>query len=155
VAREDELGRGAVERRRLPPRPALVARAIDLHDRLGRREVSGCGDLLEQRLDVGAQEFRRAVTRRADEVEVARVAVRRLEARAPFPEVDLPGDAGVDHPLERAIDGRASDPRVLAVDALDELVGAEVTFLLEKDGENPIPLGRALSARRTERGKIR
>ena len=47
----------------------------------------------------------------ADQVEVARVAVRGLEAEAAFAEVDLAGDAGVDHPLQRAIDGGAADAR--------------------------------------------
>src|SRR5262249_1072283 len=84
VAREDELGRRAVDRRRLLARPALLARAVDLDDLLRRREVARGRDLLHQRLDVRAEELRRAMARRADQMKVARVTVRRLEARAPL-----------------------------------------------------------------------
>src|SRR5262245_38508663 len=89
VASEDEFGGGAVDRRRLPAGAALFARAEDLHHLLRRREVARAGDFFHQRFDVGAQELRRTVAGRTDQVIVARVAVRRLEARAPFAEVHL------------------------------------------------------------------
>ena len=59
-------------------------------------------------------------------MKVPRVAVRRLEARAAFAEVDLAGDAGVDHPLQRAVDGRPADARRLAADEIEQIVGADV-----------------------------
>ena len=69
----------------------------------------------------------------ADQVEVARMAVRRLEARAPFAEIDLARDAGVHHPLQRAIDRRAADAGILAADEIEEIVGADVAFLGQKN----------------------
>ena len=90
------------------------------------------GDLLEQRLDVGAQELGRAMTGGADEMEVPRMAVGRLEARAAFAEVDLAGDAGADHPLQRPIDGGAADARRLAAHEIEQIVGADVPFLAQE-----------------------
>ena len=62
VARKDELRRRAVELRRRRSRrlarPAFLARADNLHDRLRRREVSGGGDLFDQSFHIGAEEFR-------------------------------------------------------------------------------------------------
>ena len=80
--------------------------------------------------------------------------VRGLEPRAPFTEIDLARDSRIDHPLQSPVDGRATDLRVLAADALDELVGAEMAFLPQKDRENPIALGGALAAWGTERGEV-
>src|SRR5258707_287270 len=91
---------------------------------------------------------------RADQVKVTRMAIRRLEARAPLAEVNLPGDAGVDHPLQRAVDGRPSDARGLAVDALEQIVGADVPLLAEEHLHDPITLGRAFATRGSETGKV-
>ena len=91
------------------PGAAVLARAVDLHHALRGGEVARGGDLLDQRLDVGAEELGRLVAGLADQMEVARVPVRGLEAEAPFAEIDLAGDAGVDHPLQRAVDGGAAD----------------------------------------------
>ena len=66
-------------------------------------------------------------------MEVARVPVRRLEARAAFAEVDLARDAGVDHPLQRAVHGRAADAGVLAAHEIEQIVGAEMAFLAQED----------------------
>ena len=45
--------------------------------------------------------------------------VGRFESRSPFAEIDLAGDAGIDHPLERAVDRRAADACVFAPDEVD------------------------------------
>ena len=89
-------------------------------------------DLFHQRFDIGAEKLRRAVARRANEVEMPRVAVRRLEPGAPFAEIDLPGDAAIDHPLERAIDRGAAHARMLAPDEIKQVVRTEVTFLFQE-----------------------
>src|SRR5262245_43825212 len=116
VAREHAVGRRAVNRRRFPAGPAFLAGAENLHHRLGRREVSRRRDLFHQRLDVRAQKLRRTMAGRADEMKVSRVAERRLETRAPFAEVDFPRDAGADHPLQSAVDGRDADAGVFAAE---------------------------------------
>ena len=69
-----------------------------------------------------------------------------LETELPFAEIDLAGDAGVHHPLERAVDGRAADPLILAPDEIDEIVGGEVTFLAKKDVDDQVALARPLAA---------
>ena len=79
-------------------------------------------------------------------MKVARVAVRRLEARTAFAEIDLAGDAGVDHPLQRAVDGGAADAGVLAADEIEQIVRAEMTFLTQEDVEDAIALAGALAA---------
>ena len=83
-------------------------------------------DFFDQRLDVGAEELERPVAGLADQVEVPRLAVGVLEPEAAFAEVDLAGDAGVHHPLQRAVDGGAADALIFLADQIDEIVGAEV-----------------------------
>ena len=51
------------------------------------------------------------MTALANEMEVTRLAVRMLEAEPALAEVDLARDAGVDHPLQCAVDGGAADAR--------------------------------------------
>ena len=53
-------------------------------------------------------------------MKVPRMPVRVLEPELALAEVHAPGDAGVHHPLQRAIDGGAADPRVLAADQIDQ-----------------------------------
>ena len=89
---------------------------------------------------------------RADQMKVPRVAVRRLEARAPLAEVDLARDAGVDHPLQRAVDGGAADAGRLAADQIEQIVGADVPFLAQEDRDDPVAFAGALASRRTQGG---
>ena len=91
----------------------------------------------------------------ADQVEVPRLPVRVLEPEAPLAEIDLAGDAGVDHPLQRAVDGRAADAMVFLADQIDEIVGAEVTFLTQEHVDDLLPLAGALAARRLQPAEIR
>ena len=68
----------------------------------------------------------------ADQMEVPRMPIRRLEPGTAFAEIDLAGDAGVDHPLQRAVDRGAADAGLLAAHEIEQIVGAEVAFLLRK-----------------------
>src|SRR4029079_6317176 len=113
-------GGHSVDRRRAGSRAARFAGTEYLYGRLLRLESACRGDLVDQRFDVRAQEFGRLMTRRADEVKVARMPERRLEARSPFAEVPFARDARADHPLKRAIHGRPSDFRVLAANQIAE-----------------------------------
>src|SRR5207247_497725 len=106
-------------------------------------------------LDVGAQKLRRAVARRADQMEVARMPVGRLEPRAPFAEVDLARDAGIDHPLQRAVHGRASDARMLAPDEIEKVVRADMRLLAQEHVDDAIAFSGMLSARRPNRRNAR
>jgi len=80
--------------------------------------------------------------------------VRGLEARSAFAEINFARDACVDHPLQRAVDRGAADAGFFAVDAVDELVRAEVAFLPEEHGQNPIALARTLSPGGTKSGEV-
>ena len=133
---------------------AILALAVNLQHALPRGEVAHCGDLLDQRLDVRAEEFRRLVARLANQVEMPRVPVGVLEPEAPLAEVDLPRDAGVDHPLQRAVDGRAADPLVLAPDQIDQVVGAEMPLLAQEDVDDAIALAGSLAAFRAEAREV-
>ena len=110
--------------------PAVLAFAVNLHDALARGEVARGGDLLDERLDVGAEELGRLVAGLADQMKVPRVPVRVLEPEAALAEVDLARDARVDHPLQRAVDRGAADALVLAARDVEEIVGAEVPSCL-------------------------
>jgi len=146
VAREHAVGGRAVNRRRFPAGAALLAGADNLHHRLRRREISRRGDLFHQRLDIRAQKLRRTMAGRANEMKMPRVAKRRLETRSPFAEIDFPRDAGADHPLQGAVDGRAADARVFAADVFEQVVGTEVPLLTEEHAHDPIAFGGVLTA---------
>ena len=76
--------------------------------------------------------------------------IRMLEAKTTLAEIDLAGDARVDHPLQRAVDSRAADPLVLAPDQIDEIVGGEVPLLAEEHIDDEIAFARALAAGRAK-----
>ena len=88
----------------------------------------------------------------ADQMEVARLPVGVLEAEPPLAEVDLAGDAGVHHPLQRAVDGGAADAMVFAANEIDQIVGAEVPFLAQEDVDDLLALAGALAAGRLQLG---
>ena len=90
----------------------------------------------------------------ADQMKVARLPVRVLEPEAPFTEVDFAGDAGVDHPLQRAIDGRAADAVVLATNQIDEIVRAEVPLLAQEEVDDLLTFVRVLAADRLQSAQI-
>ena len=119
---------------------------MNLQHALPRREIARGSHLLEQRLDVRAEKLERPVAGLADQMEVPGMPVGMLEAEPAFAEVDLAGDAGVDHPLQRAVDGRAADSLILASDEVDEIVGGEVALLAEEDVDDQVALARALAA---------
>ena len=73
-----------------------------------------------------------------------------LEAEPAFAEVHLAGDARLLHPLQRAIDRRAADPVILALDQVDQIVGTEVSLLLEEHVDDQIALAGPLGAGRAE-----
>ncbi len=83
-------------------------------------------------------------------MEVPRVPVGMLEPEAPLAEVHLAGDAGIDHPLQRAVDGGAADPLILAADQIDQIVGGEVAFLAQEHVDDEIALAGTLAAGRSK-----
>jgi hypothetical protein len=88
-------------------------------------------------------------------MKVARMAVRRLEARTPFAEVDLAGHAGADHPLQGAVHGSPPDARGLLPDEIEQIVGADMAFLAQENLEDAIALGRPLTPCWTQGREIR
>ena len=79
-----------------------------------------------------------------------RVPVRVLEPEPALAEVHLARDAGVHHPLQRAVDGGAADAMILVADQIDQIVGAQVAFLAQEDVDDEVALARALAARGPE-----
>src|SRR5437762_13545687 len=88
-------------------------------------------------------------------MEVTRLPVGMLEAEPPFAEIDLAGDPGVHHPLQRAVDGGAADPLIFAADEIDEVVGAEVSFLAQEYGDDLVPLAGPFTTIRLQPAQIR
>ena len=82
----------------------------------------------------------------ANQVEVARLPVGVLEPEPSLAEIDLARDARVDHPLQRAVDGRAADAMIVAANQIDEIVGAEVAFLPQEHVDDLFPLAGTLAA---------
>ena len=92
---------------------------------------------------------------RADEMKMARMAIGGLEPRSSFPEIDFARDAGVDHPLQRAVDGGAANSGILAMYEVAEIVRAQMPFAAQKDIEDAIALARPLPARRPKTRDVR
>ena len=115
VAREQHLGRGRLFVRGAAG-GARLARAVDLDDALPRGESARRRHFFDERLDVGAEELVRAVAGLADQVKVTRMPIGMFEAEPAFAEVHFAGDARFLHPLQRAVDRRAADPVILALD---------------------------------------
>ncbi len=79
-----------------------------------------------------------------------RVPVGVFEAETAFSEVDLPSDAGSDHPLEGAIHRRATDFLVFLTHQVDQIVRAEVSVLAQEDTDDQLALGGALATGRAQ-----
>ena len=77
-----------------------------------------------------------------------------LEAESPLTEVDLAGDARIDHPLQGAIHRCTADAVVLMSDEINQIVGAEMSFLTEEDVDNLLPLAGALATSRLQPTEI-
>ena len=149
VAREEQLGRAVLGLDRLAG-PAGLARPVNLQHALPRREVARRRHFLDERLDVRAEELEAAVAGLADQVKVTRMAVRVLEAKTALAEIDLARDAGIDHPLQGAVDRGAADPLILAADEIDEVVGGEVAFLAQEDVDDEVALAGTLAPGRAQ-----
>ena len=61
----------------------------------------------------------------------------------------------IDHPLQRAVDGGAADAGMLAADEIEEVVRAEVTFLLQEGPQYLFAFGRAFAACGAQARKVR
>ena len=83
----------------------------------------------------------------ADEMKVPGVAVGRLETGTALTEIDFPRDACIDHPLQRSVHGRASNPRIFPSNQVAQLVGAQVPLLTQEDRQDPITLAGPFTAR--------
>ena len=85
---------------------------------------------------------------------MTRMAIGRLEAGPAFAEIHLARDPGFHHPLQRPVDGGAADARRLTPYEVEQIVCAQVTFLLEEDPEDLIALGGMLAACGTQAGQV-
>ena len=154
VSRKHQLGRGSVHRRGTRPGAALLTGPEHLNDGLRRLEIAGGGNLLDERLDIRAQKFGRTVAHVADEMKMSGMPVGRLESRTSLAEIDLAGDAGVHHPLQRAVDGGATDPRVFLANKIAEIVRAQMALLTQKHIEDAVAFAGTLAAGRAQAGEI-
>jgi hypothetical protein len=83
-------------------------------------------------------------------MEVPRMAVRVLEPESPFTKVDAARDTGIDHPLQRPVNRRAADPRIITANQIDEMLGADVSLLAEEHVDDEVTLAGTPAARGTE-----
>ena len=88
-------------------------------------------------------------------MKVARLAVGMLETESAFAEIDLARDAGVNHPLQCAVDRGAADALIFASNEIDEIVGAEVTFLAQEHIDDLFPFAGTLAAIALQAAEIR
>jgi hypothetical protein len=123
---------------------------VNLENALARGEVPCRSHFFEQRLDVRAEKLERAVARLADEMKVTGMPVRVLEPEPTLAEVNLARDAGLFHPLQRAVDGRAADFLIFALDQVVQIIGGQMSFLAEEDIDDEVALAGTLAAGRPE-----
>jgi hypothetical protein len=90
----------------------------------------------------------------ANEMEMSGMTVGRFEPGTTFAEIDLAGDSGVDHPLQRPVNGGATDPRVFFVDQVAQIICAQMTLLAQKEVQDAVAFAGALAAGRAEARKI-
>ena len=83
-------------------------------------------------------------------MEMARVPIRVLEPESPLAEVHFASDAGVHHPLQRAVDRGSADAVIFVPDEFDQIVGAQVSFLAQEHIDDEVAFAGALSARGPE-----
>ena len=86
------------------------------------------------------------MARPADEMKMTWMMDRRFEARPAVAEIDFSGEAGVDHPLEGAINRGAADAGVLAAHEVHQIVRREVAFLPQEGVQNPVAFTRSLAS---------
>jgi hypothetical protein len=94
------------------------------------------------------------MTHIADEMEVAGVSVGRFESRSALAKIDLAGNSGTDHPLERAVHGRTTDPRILFVDEIAQIICAQMTFLAQKQIQDAVAFAGPLATFGDEPGEV-
>ena len=87
-------------------------------------------------------------------MEVPGMAERGLEPGSSLAEIDLVGDSGGDHPLERSVNRGAANARIFPTDEVIQLVRRDMAFLAQEDGDDAIALGRALAADRAKPREI-
>src|SRR5262245_59724829 len=91
----------------------------------------------------------------ADEMEVARMSIRRFESRAALAEGDLPRDPRGDHPLQGPVHRRAADPRIFAMNERADIVSTQVPFLAQEDAQDTIAFAGTFAARGTQARDVR
>ena len=77
-----------------------------------------------------------------------------LEAESPLAEIDLAGNARINHPLQGAIHRCTADAVILMSNEINQIVGAEMSFLTEEDVDNLLPLAGALATSRLQPTEI-
>src|SRR5207244_13302371 len=87
-------------------------------------------------------------------IKVARVPVCMLVPRSAFAEIDLAGDASLDHPLESAVDGSAANAGMRTPDEIVQIVRAQVPLLAQEYIQDAIAFAGPLAARRAQAGRI-
>jgi hypothetical protein len=87
-------------------------------------------------------------------MKVAGMTQGRLESRASLAEVDLVREAGGDHPLQCAVDGRAANPGIFLPNEIVQLVGGQMASMPQEDIQDTVALTRALSSGRAKARKI-
>src|SRR6187431_2598216 len=83
-------------------------------------------------------------------MKVARMPVRMLEPEFAFAEVHAPRDAGVHHPLQRAVDRGATDPLVFAMYEVDQVIRRDVSLLAEEHVDDEVALARSPATSRAQ-----
>ena len=123
---------------------------MDLQHTLSGLKATSGRALFEQNLDIRTEKFRGPVAGLTNEMKMPRVPVGVLEAEPALPEVDLPSDAGIDHPLMGPIHRRATDLLVFLTHQVDQIVRAEVPVLPEKHANDQLAFAGALATGRAQ-----
>ena len=121
---------------------AVGAHAIKLVFVRAKLEAITSRKIVLKIFDPGLFELDNFAALDADEMIVVRCLIGELVARETVIEAALVGDTALGEELERAIDGRVSDPRILRADLAEQLFDAHVIWRLEKRLDDEAPLIR-------------
>ena len=78
------------------------------------------------------------------------MAIGVLEPESSLAKIDLARDAGLDHPLQGAVDGGPTDPVVVAAHDVDEIIRAQMSRLPQEDVDDQVTFAGPPAAGRTQ-----
>ena len=83
-------------------------------------------------------------------MKMSRVPIRVFETEPALAEIDLAGNASVDHPLERPVHGRPAGRVTFRLEDVDQIISAQMPLLPQEDVDDQLALAGPSASRGAE-----